>query len=222
MKNVSFFTALISLFIILIIMTGCTSSRSTQNTSKELSSKDANSSSARITQNGGSSVKKEEPPLKIIIYTDFQCGACSKLNSEVEPQLRLFEDSGMAKIETRIVGALGEDSMLAGEAALCAADQGKFHEYLDALFSKWRQDEDDPYAKEKLIELAASLGMDANAMRLCLDNKSKRSLLEKNLSMARADGVNTLPAVFINGNKIEGYKPLERYIQAIDRAISEL
>jgi protein-disulfide isomerase len=77
-----------------------------------------------------------QSPLKIAIHTDFECGACGKLHSEVEPELReQYVATGQAQIEIRLLGAMDSVcSMRAGQAALCAGDQGRFLEYQDALF----------------------------------------------------------------------------------------
>ena len=160
-------------------------------------------------------------PIEIIIYTDFQCGACAKLNSEIEPEMRrLYVSTGKANIEVRLLAVLGIDSLHAAEAALCAADQGRFLEYQDALFDAWRKKDADAYSTEELVKLAKSVGIDEEMLRRCLESESKSTELEKNMSMARADGVRVLPAVIIDGTKLEGYKPLDTYIQVIERALA--
>jgi len=158
----------------------------------------------------------------MIIYTDFQCGACERFHSRIEPELRTrYVATGKAQCETRLVGALGEESLRAAEAALCAADQGLFAEYQAALFAAWRESDGDAYSGQELVELARTLGLDKEALRRCLDTRSKRPELEKNLSTAKADGVHTLPAVVIGSVSIEGYRPLGVYTRAIERALAD-
>ena len=160
--------------------------------------------------------------LKIIIYTDFECGACGKLHSEVEPELReRYVATGKAQIEMRLLGAMDPDSMRAAQAALCAGDQGCFLEYEDALFDAWREEEDSAvFSVEALVDLAGELGLDEAAFASCLNSEAKQAELEENMSMAQADGVGTLPAFLIGDFKIEGYKPLDTYIQAIEQALA--
>ncbi len=165
----------------------------------------------------------DESPLKIIIYTDFQCGACEKLHSEVEPELRQrYVATGKAQIEIRLVGAMSPDSMRAAEAALCAGDQGRFLEYQDALFRAWREEEEDiaVFSVEALTSLAAALNLDQAAFTSCLNSEAKEAEVEENMNMAQTDGVSTLPAFLVGDFKIEGYKPLDTYIQAIEQALA--
>jgi len=163
-------------------------------------------------------------PLKIIIYTDFQCGACGRLSSEVEPELRArYVDTGNAQIEIRLLGAEGDESLRAAQAALCAGDQGRFIDYQDALFHAWRDSEEDleTFSMDELVALATSLGLDAAAFRSCLESGDKESQVEKNMDLARADDVQTLPTVLIGNAKVEGYKPLDVYLNVIDQALED-
>jgi protein-disulfide isomerase len=201
--------AFILLAIILVTVSGCATSKTNLDNRPVQVNPDKNSS------------KTVQSSLKIIIYTDFECGACERFNLRIEPKLREYETAGTAQIEIRPLGVLSDDSSRAAQAALWAGDYGNFLEYHNALFDRYRQDNNDPYAKDKLLELAGSLDLNEKALRRCLDTGSKVPELAKNKSMAKADGVDTLPAVFINGVKIEGLKPLETYIQIIDRTLSD-
>ena len=163
----------------------------------------------------------DESPLKIAIYTDFQCGACEKLHSGVEPELRQrYVATGKAQIEIRLLGAMSIDSMRAAEAALCAGDQGCFLEYQGALFRAWPEEDIAVYSVEALTGLAAELGLDEVAFTYCLNNEAKKADVEENMRMARADGVNTLPAFLVGDFKIEGCRPLDTYIEAIEAVLT--
>jgi protein-disulfide isomerase len=165
---------------------------------------------------------QDESPLNIFIYTDFECGACQRVNSEVEPELReRYVDTGKAQIEIRLLGAMSPDSMRAAEAALCAGDQGKFLEYTDALFSAYGEEEDyTVFSVEALADLAAELGLDEATFADCLNSEAKKAEVEENMNMAQTDGVHTLPTVLVGDFKIEGRKSLETYIQAIEEALA--
>jgi len=164
----------------------------------------------------------DESLLKIIIYTDFECGACGKLHSEVEPELReRYVATGKAQIEIRLLGAMDPDSMRAAEAALCAGDQGCFLEYEDALFDAWREEEDSAvFSVEALISLATELGLDEATFADCLNSEAKKAEVEENMNMAQTDSVSTLPAFLVGDFKIEGHKSLDTYIQAIEEALA--
>lgn len=167
----------------------------------------------------------DESLLKIVIYTDFECGACGKLHSEVEPELReRYVATGKARIEIRLLGAMSTDSRRAAEAALCAGDQGKLSEYTDALFDDYRaysEGEDiDVFSVEALTSLAAELDLDGAAFASCVNSEAKKAEVEENMNMAQADGISTLPALLVENVTIQGRKPLDTYVQAIDEALA--
>jgi protein-disulfide isomerase len=162
--------------------------------------------------------------LKIIIYTDFECGACGRFNSEIEPELRIrYEATGKAQVEIRLLGAMSPESMRGAEAALCAGDQGKLSEYTDALFDSYHaysEGEDiDVFSAEALTGLAAQLGLDEASFAGCLNSQSKKAEVEENMNMAEADDVGCLPTVVVGDFKIECRQPLETYIQAVEQAL---
>jgi len=161
-------------------------------------------------------------PLKIIIYTDFQCGACARFNSEIEPELRnRYEATGKAEIEVRLLGAEDVDSVRGAEAALCAGDQGKFSEYTDALFDAYAPEEDTAvFSVEALVNLAADLDLNDAAFADCLNSEAKKAEVEENMRMAQADNVQTVPALLVGNVTIQGRKPLDTYIQAIEEVLA--
>lgn len=164
-------------------------------------------------------------PLEIIIYTDFECGACARFNSEIESEMRSrYEATGKAQIEIRLLGAMSPDSMRGAEAALCASDQGKFLEYTDALFEAYHtysEGEDiDVFSAEALTSLAAQLGLDEAAFTGCLNSETKKAEVEENMRMAQADGISTVPAVLVGNVTIQGRKPLDTYIQAVEEVLA--
>lgn len=169
-------------------------------------------------------------PLKIVIYTDFLCGACKQLRLDVGLEAELTEryvDTGQAQIEIRLLAAMDPDdsgdgdSMRGAEAALCAGDQGKFSEYTDALFSAYSEAEDlAVFSVESLTTLAANLALDDEAFGACLSSDCKRAEIEENMDMQRADDVDTLPTVLIGDYRIEGRQQLDTYIRAVEEALA--
>ncbi len=165
----------------------------------------------------------DDHPLVIVIYTDFQCGPCGRLHSEVDSELRArYVATGKAQIEIRVLAAMDPVySMRAAQAALCAGDQGRFLEYTDALFEAYSEDEDPTvFSVEALTQIAVDLGLDEAAFAGCLDSEAKGAEIEENMTMAREDGIRTLPTLLVGDVTIQGRKPLEPYIQAIEEALS--
>lgn len=157
--------------------------------------------------------------VEIVLYTDFQCGSCARLHTEVEGKLlRLYVDTDKAILDVRLLSALGPDSLRAAEAALCAADQGRFWDYRDAIFAAWLQAGEAAYSEEELLSAAEGIGLDEGAFSACLQSGAKQAEVEENMRQAGAAGIIALPTVFINGSEIEedALFSLETYKEIID------
>jgi protein-disulfide isomerase len=217
-KNSRAFLPVLALIITLLILPACARIPSSPTLPPEPASNDNQSAFIQT----GQSIPAQRSTVKIIVYTDFECGACEKFHSEIEPELReRYVATGEAQIEIKLLGAIGPESLLAAEAALCAADQNHFIEYEDALFSAWLEKGTDAYSNEELLNLAANLDLDEAAFQLSLANGSKKPELEQNMTMARHDGVHVLPAVIIAGTKVEGFKPLDAYVNLIEQSLKD-
>ena len=163
--------------------------------------------------------------LKIIIYTDFECGACARFNSEIEPELRSrYEATGKMQIEIRLLAELSGDPILL-EAFRNKEDihTRTAAEVFDVELGEVTSEQEEDYAVfsiEALTSLAAALDLDEAAFATCLNSEARKAEVEENMNMAQVDGVSTLPAVLVGNFTIQGYKPLDTYVEAIEEALA--
>ena len=161
--------------------------------------------------------------VEIIVYSDFQCHSCETFNVEVEAELlRLYVDTGKVDLDVRLLSAMGPDSLRAAEAALCAADQGRFWEYRDAIFAQWLQTDEDAYSEAELRRIAGELGLNEQAFNTCLQSGEKRAEIWENNRQAEAVGITNIPTVFINGSEVAGDAlfSLQTYIDTIEALLA--
>jgi protein-disulfide isomerase len=160
--------------------------------------------------------------VEVIIYSDFQCYDCADLFFNVEEELlQLYGNSSKVRLEVRPINGLGNASLLAGEAALCAKDQGRFWEYSNALFTAWRQAGAAAYSEEELIKTAGALGLNEEAFSSCLETGMKKAEVEANKQTLVDSGEEQVPIFYINGNEIKGIKPLQTYVDFIDYLLNK-
>lgn len=112
------------------------------------------------------------------------------------------------------------DSVRRAEAALCAGDQDRSLEYQDTLFRAWREENIAVFSVEALTTLAALLDLDEAAFTTCLNSEAKTAEVEENMDIVQTDGVRTLPAFLVGNFTIQGYRPLDTYIQAIETVLA--
>ena len=160
--------------------------------------------------------------VRVVVYFDFQCPHCDSLHSGAEAQIvETYVKTNQAHLEVRPFAVMGPDSIRASEAALCAADQGRFWEYRDALFSAYRQNGRAAYSEDGLARAASAVGLDAGAFQTCLTGHQRRSEVDELLSQGKTDGVQVVPTVLINGIRVEGALPFESFARIIEESLAK-
>ncbi len=113
-------------------------------------------------------------------------------------------------------------------AAYCAADQGKFWEMRDALYSAQQDEESGTFLPPRLEALARGLSLDVQGFNSCLLNNQHLADVQQDLTDAKAAGLRGVPLFVINytvGTKtmaqiIEGAQPFSVFQQRLDAALA--
>lgn len=138
----------------------------------------------------------------------------------VEPVIEeRYVATGLATFEYRDYAFLGEGSVLAAEAARCAADQGRFWEYHDLIFANV-DNPNLPGLSQQMFDLIAQyLELDMDAFGSCLDDHTHRSAVEESRQQASAIGVSGTPSILLNGQLVTGIETYDELFQMIDEAV---
>ncbi len=110
---------------------------------------------------------------------------------------------------------------MAAEALYCAGERGRFWEMHDWLFQngeKLAMPED--RLRFLTQEAAPAVGIDGEALRVCLREGRYRSWVEKLQAQANALGIQGTPTFLIDGELLEGALPLETFRQKIEEALA--
>lgn len=171
----------------------------------------------------GRSLGDPNAPVRIEIYSDFQCPFCRRFWSETESQL--FQDyvsTGKVYFVYRSLGAfLGHESQKAAEAAYCASDQEKFWEYHDLLFTNQGAENAGTFSDARLTAFAQSLNLDMTAFNDCFQNGKYIEQVNQDLADAQSVDIKSTPTFLINGTMIQGAQPYEVFKQAIDNQLGK-
>ncbi|MBW2262451.1 MAG: thioredoxin domain-containing protein [Deltaproteobacteria bacterium] len=152
----------------------------------------------KIILTGAASIGDENPSVKVVAFSDFQCPYCRKVMPRLE------------KLATKIKGVKlyfkhfpvksHKRSVAAAMASLAALKQGKFWQFHDLCYkdSKHLSDSD-------LVEKAEKVGVaDTGAFKKDLKSKSILKTVEKDKLEGLKLGVKGTPTIFINGKKYDG------------------
>ena len=162
----------------------------------------------------------DDAVVKIVEYSDFGCSHCATFGLNQSKQLRAeYEASGKVRFEFKHMNIGGPVTREAAMASECAADQGRFWDYHDALFSR-QASSANPFTKPLLKRYAAELGLDAALFDPCVDNNVHSATVAADESEARGLGITGTPTFFINGKKIQGAYPYEQFKAEVEAALT--
>jgi predicted DsbA family dithiol-disulfide isomerase len=172
----------------------------------------------RVPVDTGSAPVRGTPqaPVTIVEFSDFQCPYCVRARPTVNRVLEHYGDR--VRIAFRHFPLdFHAQAQKAGEAAACAAEQGKFWEMHDLLWENTSK-----LQVADLKDHAATLGLDAPAFGACLDSGRHSGLVESDMESGKGYGVSGTPAFFVNGRPLVGAQPFEAFAQVIDDELQRL
>ena len=132
-----------------------------------------------------------------------------------------YVNSGKVRFGYWNFAFLGEESLWAAEAAECAADQDKYWEYHDKLFTSQAGENQGAFAKENLKQFAAELGLDSDQFNECMDSGKHTELIQSDTSMAQQIGVQSTPSFLVNGTPLVGAVPVEDFQSLIEQKLAK-
>lgn len=115
---------------------------------------------------------------------------------------------------------LGPDSIRAAEASECAADQGKFWEYHDVLFTGTDANNRGDFSDENLIYMANVLGMNAGEFEQCLVSEKYAEAVQAQISYSQSIGVRSTPSFLLNAKPVIGALPYETFEEMIEAELN--
>jgi len=173
-------------------------------------------------QEGAPRLGSSDAKVTIIEFADFQCPFCGRFQETVYTQLKKdYIDTGKASFVYQDFAFLGDESVIAAEAAKCAGDQGKFWEYHDYLFTHQKGENEGAFAAKNLKSFAKILQLNTVVFNKCLDSRVYEKAVEQETEAGRAVGISGTPTVIINGKVLVGALPYESFKEAIDEALAQ-
>jgi protein-disulfide isomerase/uncharacterized membrane protein len=147
--------------------------------------------------------------VQLVVFSDFECDFCAKLAPVLARVREEFPRDVLVAyryfpLETH------SRALPSAIAAACAAEQGAFWKYHDALFSGARSLSD-----ERLSSLAGELGLDLPAFETCRTSGKARQTVEASFADGARLGIDGAPSLFLNGTLIGGFVEYDALAQRI-------
>lgn len=136
------------------------------------------------------------------VYEDFQCPGCGQMERKSGAELRKLAANGKIKLNYHTMNFL--DNMLknnsstrAGNAAMCANDEGKFMDLHDMIFANQPKQEGAGYTDQQLRDWGQKLGLGEKYVS-CVTGLNHRSQVIRSNDVATKYGVIRTPTVLID------------------------
>lgn len=152
---------------------------------------------------------KADAPVTLVLFSDFECPWCSKL----EPVLAelLAQNPNTLRIAFKQLPLpTHQQAESAALAAIAAHKQGKFWEMHDALF------QNTTWTANTVDETALRVGLNMEQYRTDLANPQTKAQLTKDKNDAQIADVTSTPSIFINGRLVR-----DRSLPGLQKIVAE-
>jgi len=162
-------------------------------------------------------------PIWVVVMSDFQCPYCKRWHDDVDATLRRnYVQTGKVKLAF-LNYPLGSHrhAVPMAEAAMCAAAQGKFWPFHDAVFAAqtaWSAAES---VTATIDSIGRTVGVDDAAFRTCRTERQTKLLVEDDYRRGTAAGVRGTPAFFIGSQAASGAIPAADFFKIVDAELAK-
>ena len=138
---------------------------------------------------------REDAPVTMVEFTDYQCPFCRRFESDSFAQLKKdYIDTGKVRFVSRDLPLeFHPNAPAAAMAARCAGDQHKFWEMRDAMMLDTATD----LGPDSILKYGQKTNLDMTAFRGCLSDKKYTSAIQKDTADAGTLGISGTPSFVI-------------------------
>ncbi|MGE5716723.1 MAG: DsbA family protein [Acidobacteriota bacterium] len=141
----------------------------------------------------------EEAPVRIYLFTDFECPVCPRVVEPIKHLARAYPKDVRIVLKENALPSHKRAARLAA-ASLAALRQGKFWEFHDRLFSSGQHFED-----HDLATYAEGLGLDVARFQRDMDDEAVTEQVKYESELAKSIGLDSTPGMIVNGSRQMGW-----------------
>ncbi len=173
-------------------------------------------------QNDSRAMGDVDAPLVMTEFTDLRCPFCASFNRKTLPKIQQkYIDAGKVRLEVRPVAFFGEKSVTAGAAALAAAEQGKFFEFLDAVYRKAPEKGHPNLTKNTLLGFAKEAGVpDMKKFEASMNDAKLQRRIQQETEDAQSLGVNSVPFFVAGDTALAGAQPVKEFDDFLNKQLA--
>jgi protein-disulfide isomerase len=156
-----------------------------------------------------------DAPVTIVEWSDFECPFCSRFHPSVQQAISEYGDDVRWIYRHFPLESIHAQARPAAEASECAAEQGKFWEFADAMFAGQSQ-----LGKDFYLSTATSLGLNDGQFSECVESRKYEQKVRDQEAAGINIGVRGTPGSFVNGIEVPGAVPYPQLQALIESALN--
>lgn len=163
-----------------------------------------------------------DAPVVMVMYSDYRCPFCAMFSTDIEPALvDQYVADGRMRIEWRDFPIFGEESQRAAVAGRAAAAQGRFWEFVTALYAAALRSGHPELRVKELIDFARQAGVaDIDAFTAAMEDAELAAAVQADYDEGSRIGVPATPSFVINGYPVRGAQPVAEFVRIIDLVLA--
>lgn len=131
-------------------------------------------------------------------YADLECPACKTVTAQVvKPLIAKYGTQIRLEYKHFPIQSIHRYAYQAAQAAECAADQGKYWEWID-----YNYEHQDDLPGRPFVDWAKQFGFDADIFDRCLRSGIKEDVVDADYREGLKLGVDSTPTFFVNGQRV--------------------
>ncbi len=160
----------------------------------------------------------KDAPITIIEYSDLECPFCKQFHPTIQQLLKEFPTQVRWIFRHFPIAQLHSKAQKEHEASECAAEQGKFWEFIDRVFEVTPAN--DGLDPAELPKIAKAVGVaDIAKFQECLASSKYESKVNEGVQSGLDAGVQGTPASFINGEPVYGAVPYAQLKAGVEQLL---
>lgn len=163
-----------------------------------------------------------DAPIVLNEWIDFRCPYCAVFSRDTFPLiLSEYVDTGKVRIEMHDVAFFGDESVRAAAAARAAGEQGKYVEFVRAVYAAAPESGHPELPVEQLIQLAEQAGVpDLAQFESDIGREDLIAAVNESTAQAQQLGVTGVPFFAVGDQAVSGAQPIESFRQFLDQQLA--
>ena len=155
-----------------------------------------------------------KPVITVVEFSDFECPFCKQVQSALKQVVETYGRE--VRLVFKHLPLEGHrNSLPAARAAYCAAEQERFWQFHDALFTAGN------LSPPVFEQIASDLGLGLPKFQECVASERSRAAVVKDIEAARRLRIESTPSFVVNGKVIQGALSFAEFQKIIEQELSQ-